>query len=210
MNFLKVKCRNTCIWNFWYLELLLYQNSTFSCSRTCPLCSDCCTCRFDSYKVLICRIKLKDFFDASVLHDTIIHILETLMCMGSPYHWVGYLMPEDVGAYTLVASSSSSGSNLSQATKFELLIGETRAVILRYYYYFSVFCIWSSTLRPLFTDLVLTEFELPIRSWIKEIYYTNTCQDLDYLCRQISSCLYIILYKSEMQANGGIIGLSKK
>ncbi|KAI3463738.1 hypothetical protein Pfo_020401 [Paulownia fortunei] len=72
--------------------------------------------------------QLKDFFKVSVLHDTIIHILETLMIMQSPHHWVGYLMPEDAGVYQFVAPSSS-GSDLSHATKFELLMGETRAVL---------------------------------------------------------------------------------
>ncbi|KAL0397313.1 UNVERIFIED_CONTAM: Peroxisome biogenesis protein 3-2 [Sesamum calycinum] len=73
--------------------------------------------------------QLKDFFNVAVLHDTIIHILENLMIMGSPHHWVGYLMPEDAGVYKFVAASSSSGSDLSNATKFELLMGETRAVL---------------------------------------------------------------------------------
>ncbi|KAK4414213.1 Peroxisome biogenesis protein 3-2 [Sesamum alatum] len=73
--------------------------------------------------------QLKDFFNVTVLHDTIIHILENLMIMGSPHHWVNYLMPEDAGVYKYVAASSSSGSDLSNATKFELLMGETRSVL---------------------------------------------------------------------------------
>ncbi|KAK4486105.1 hypothetical protein RD792_008773 [Penstemon davidsonii] len=62
--------------------------------------------------------QLRDFFNASVLHDTIVHILDTLMSMGSPNRWVGYLMPEDAGDY-----------KISHATKFELLMRETRAVL---------------------------------------------------------------------------------
>ncbi|KAL8478681.1 hypothetical protein ACS0TY_030528 [Phlomoides rotata] len=73
--------------------------------------------------------QLKDFFNIQVVHDTLIHILETLMIRRSPSHWVGYLMPEDGGAYKFVEPSSSSGLNLSHATKFELLMGETRAVL---------------------------------------------------------------------------------
>ncbi|PIN22508.1 Peroxisomal assembly protein PEX3 [Handroanthus impetiginosus] len=73
--------------------------------------------------------QLKDVFNVLVLHDTIIHILENLMIMGSPHHWLRYLMPEDAGAYKFAAPSSSSGSDPSHATKFELLMGETRAVL---------------------------------------------------------------------------------
>ncbi|CAA0832416.1 Peroxisome biogenesis protein 3-2 [Striga hermonthica] len=70
--------------------------------------------------------QLKEFFNVSVLHDTIIHILETLMVMRSPHHWIGYLMPEDAGIYQ---PSSSCASDLSHATKFDLLMVETRAVL---------------------------------------------------------------------------------
>ncbi|KAG8388012.1 hypothetical protein BUALT_Bualt02G0081000 [Buddleja alternifolia] len=73
--------------------------------------------------------QLKDFFNVSVLHDTIIHILDTLMSNGSPHHWVGYLMPEDAGVYKFVAPSSNTSSDISHATKFELLMGETREVL---------------------------------------------------------------------------------
>ncbi|GER32888.1 peroxin 3 [Striga asiatica] len=71
--------------------------------------------------------QLKEFFNVSVLHDTIIRILETLMVMRSPHHWIGYLMPEDAGIYQ---PSSSCASDLSHATKFDLLMVETRAVLL--------------------------------------------------------------------------------
>lgn len=50
----------------------------------------------------------------------------------SPRQWVGYLMPEDGNVYKFVGPSNSSGSDLSHATKFELLMGETRAVLSRY------------------------------------------------------------------------------
>ncbi|KAL6552537.1 hypothetical protein OROHE_007901 [Orobanche hederae] len=70
--------------------------------------------------------QLKDSFNVPVLHDTVILILETLMIMRSPHHWIGYLMPEDAGVYQ---PSSSSASDISHVTKFELLMGETRAVL---------------------------------------------------------------------------------
>ncbi|KAL2465136.1 Peroxisome biogenesis protein 3-2 [Abeliophyllum distichum] len=74
--------------------------------------------------------QLKDFFNARILHETIVQILDTFMSMGSPHHWVGYLMPEDSRVHDLVSPSSSSDSDLSRATKFEQLMGETRAVLL--------------------------------------------------------------------------------
>lgn len=81
----------------------------------------------------MCRKQLKDFFNSPVVHDTLINILETLVIRRAPNQWVGYLMPEDGGAYKFVGpSSSTSGSDLSNATKFELLMGETRAVLSRY------------------------------------------------------------------------------
>ncbi|GFP86220.1 peroxisome biogenesis protein 3-2 [Phtheirospermum japonicum] len=60
--------------------------------------------------------QLKDSFNVLALSDTFIHILETLMIMRSPHHWVGYLMPEDAG-------------DPSHITKFESLMVETRAVL---------------------------------------------------------------------------------
>lgn len=72
---------------------------------------------------------LKDFFNIALVHDTIIQILDTLMIGQSPRQWVGYLMPEDGNVYKFVGPSNSSGSDLSHATKFELLMGETRAVL---------------------------------------------------------------------------------
>lgn len=67
-----------------------------------------------------------------LVHDAIIHILETLMIRHSPSQWVGYLMPDDGDVYKFVAPSNSGGSDFSHVTKFELLMGETRAVLSRY------------------------------------------------------------------------------
>ncbi|KAL3639365.1 hypothetical protein CASFOL_017272 [Castilleja foliolosa] len=70
--------------------------------------------------------QLKDSFNVLALSNTFIHILETLMVMRSPHHWVGYLMPEDAGVYL---PSGSSASDPSHVTKFESLMVETRAVL---------------------------------------------------------------------------------
>ncbi|XP_047943933.1 peroxisome biogenesis protein 3-1-like [Salvia hispanica] len=72
---------------------------------------------------------LKDIFSTMLVHDAIIHILETLMIRHSPSQWVGYLMPDDGDVYKFVAPSNSGGSDFSHVTKFELLMGETRAVL---------------------------------------------------------------------------------
>ncbi|KZV46518.1 peroxisome biogenesis protein 3-2 [Dorcoceras hygrometricum] len=73
--------------------------------------------------------QLKDFFNPSSLRRLIIQILDTLLSKGSPHHWVSYLMPDDAGAFKHAASSSNSGSNISRATKYELLMAETRVVV---------------------------------------------------------------------------------
>lgn len=58
------------------------------------------------------------------------------MSMGSPHHWVDYIMPEDARFYKFVAFSDSAGTNLSDVTKFDQLMVETRAVLSRYYHIF--------------------------------------------------------------------------
>lgn len=70
--------------------------------------------------------QLKDLFTTSVLHDTIMQILDVFMSMGSPHQWVNYLMPED-----LKYKSAAFSSNTSQIerTKFDLLMLEAHAVV---------------------------------------------------------------------------------
>ncbi|GMQ04220.1 hypothetical protein CsSME_00049711 [Camellia sinensis var. sinensis] len=51
------------------------------------------------------------------------------MSMGSPHHWVDYLMPEDPNFYKLVAFSNSDSTDPSDSTKFDRLMVETRAVL---------------------------------------------------------------------------------
>ncbi|GAB2232405.1 hypothetical protein Droror1_Dr00011437 [Drosera rotundifolia] len=64
--------------------------------------------------------QLRDVFDASILHDTIVEILDTFISMGKPYHWVEYLMPGD--------ASTSSGDE-GDVSRFQRLMAETRAVL---------------------------------------------------------------------------------
>ncbi|KAM7471096.1 hypothetical protein LguiA_009279 [Lonicera macranthoides] len=71
--------------------------------------------------------QLKDLFDATVLLETIVQILDMFMSTGSPHHWVDYLMPQDPKIFKTAVSSDDSG--LSDFTKFHQLIGETRAVL---------------------------------------------------------------------------------
>lgn len=70
--------------------------------------------------------QLRDIFNSSVLHDTIMQILNMFMSLGRPCHWVEYLMPEDVRFYK---SLESSGSNVSDITKLDQLMVETRTVL---------------------------------------------------------------------------------
>ncbi|KAA8542781.1 hypothetical protein F0562_023933 [Nyssa sinensis] len=73
--------------------------------------------------------QLRDFFNTTILHETIVQILDKLMSKGSPHRWLDYLMPEDARFYKFVTSSSSGNSDLSDITKFDQLMIETRAVL---------------------------------------------------------------------------------
>ncbi|XP_028123750.1 peroxisome biogenesis protein 3-2-like isoform X2 [Camellia sinensis] len=73
--------------------------------------------------------QLKDLFNTTVLHETTVPILDMFMSMGSPHHWVDYLMPEDPNFYKLVAFSNSDSTDPSDSTKFDRLMVETRAVL---------------------------------------------------------------------------------
>lgn len=84
------------------------------------------------WQLLMCRKQLKDFFDTGVLHETLMQILEMFMSMGSPHQWVDFLMPADARFYKLAAASCHENPNLPDVTKFDQLMNETRAVLLRY------------------------------------------------------------------------------
>lgn len=73
--------------------------------------------------------QLKDFFNTTVLHDTILQILATFLSMGRPHHWMGFLMPEHAKLYNSAANSSSDRTEPSPASKFEQLMLEAEAVL---------------------------------------------------------------------------------
>lgn len=83
--------------------------------------------------LLVCRKQLKDFFNTTVLHDTILQILAAFLSMGSPHHWMGFLMPEHSKLYNSAATSSSDRTEPSPASKFEQLMLEAQAVLSRYF-----------------------------------------------------------------------------
>lgn len=79
----------------------------------------------------MCRKQLKDFFNTTVLHQTITQILDTFMSTKSPHHWLDYLMPEDA-RLPKPATASDIDEILSDVTEFDKLMAETRAVLTRY------------------------------------------------------------------------------
>lgn len=82
--------------------------------------------------LFMCRKQLRDSFNATVLHATIMQILDKFMSTGDPHHWVNYLMPEDARGLELATAFSNDNTLLPDVTKFEQLMVETRAVISRY------------------------------------------------------------------------------
>ncbi|XP_042502858.1 peroxisome biogenesis protein 3-2-like [Macadamia integrifolia] len=73
--------------------------------------------------------QLRDLFNTSLLHETIVLILDTFMSLGGPNHWVMYLMPENAIAYKYQMATSSSAL-LPDVTKLDQLMVETRSVLL--------------------------------------------------------------------------------
>ncbi|GAB4845280.1 hypothetical protein Ancab_038689 [Ancistrocladus abbreviatus] len=69
--------------------------------------------------------QLRDVFNTTTLHETIMQILDIFMSMGRPHHWVDYLLPED----SLLHSPTASSARESSASRFEQLMAETRAVL---------------------------------------------------------------------------------
>lgn len=100
-------------------------------------------CQNWSFKIselLVCRKQLKDFFNTTLLHDTVLRILDTFMSLGSPHHWLGFLMPEHFKLYNSAATSSSSNTEPSPSSKFEQLMLEARTVLSRYFCLFFPLC----------------------------------------------------------------------
>uniref|UniRef100_A0A2P2K014 Uncharacterized protein MANES_06G008500 n=1 Tax=Rhizophora mucronata TaxID=61149 RepID=A0A2P2K014_RHIMU len=77
--------------------------------------------------------QLRDFFDTTMLHKTIMQILNTFMNSGSPYRWVDYLMPAN--ARKLATASNSDDVALAETTKFDQLMVEAQAVLLSAEFY---------------------------------------------------------------------------
>ncbi|KAK3002217.1 hypothetical protein RJ639_021913 [Escallonia herrerae] len=73
----------------------------------------------------------KDFFNTTLLHETIVQILDVFMSMEGPHSWVDYLMPEDLGFYRRVSTSSTKNINISDLNKFDQLMTETRSILSR-------------------------------------------------------------------------------
>lgn len=97
-------------------------------------------CQNWSFKIselLVCRKQLKDFFNTTLLHDTVLRILDTFMSLGSPHHWLGFLMPEHFKLYNSAATFSSGNTEPSPSSKFEQLMLEAQAVCQGTFVYFS-------------------------------------------------------------------------
>ncbi|KNA02691.1 hypothetical protein SOVF_216280, partial [Spinacia oleracea] len=73
--------------------------------------------------------QLSDVFDSSILHETIVQILDTFMSMGRPCHWNEFLMPADAKLPSLTPSLSSNDLILSDVPKFDQLMTETYTVL---------------------------------------------------------------------------------
>ncbi|XP_062117966.1 peroxisome biogenesis protein 3-2 [Humulus lupulus] len=73
--------------------------------------------------------QLRDFFNAAVLHETIVQILDTFKSIRSPHLWVDFLMPANAHLQELNASSSGDNTVFPDVSKFDLLMLETRAVL---------------------------------------------------------------------------------
>ncbi|GLT60365.1 hypothetical protein SLA2020_331340 [Shorea laevis] len=73
--------------------------------------------------------QLSDFFNTTVLHETVMQILDMFMNAGSPHRWVDCLMPEDSSVNKLSRTPSSDSTILSDFTKFNKLMFETKEVL---------------------------------------------------------------------------------
>ncbi|XP_057537509.1 peroxisome biogenesis protein 3-2-like [Amaranthus tricolor] len=73
--------------------------------------------------------QLKDVFNSSILHETVVQILYTFMSMGRPHHWIEYLMAEDAKLPSLTPSMSSNNLILADGSKFDQLMKEAHSVL---------------------------------------------------------------------------------
>ncbi|KAK2991735.1 hypothetical protein RJ640_007439 [Escallonia rubra] len=75
--------------------------------------------------------RLQDIFNTTLLHETIVQILDVFMSMEGPHSWVDYLMPKGLEFYKRVSTSSTKNINISDINKFDQLMTETRSVLSR-------------------------------------------------------------------------------
>ncbi|XP_047332133.1 peroxisome biogenesis protein 3-2-like [Impatiens glandulifera] len=79
-------------------------------------------------EVLIGR-QWKDLFNATILHETFVQILDTFMSNGSPHHWINCLMPENDSIVSGGGGSGSIDRDPSDLSKLDQLMMEARAVL---------------------------------------------------------------------------------
>ncbi|KAI3868021.1 hypothetical protein MKX03_035237 [Papaver bracteatum] len=78
---------------------------------------------------------LQDTFNAPVLRETIMQILDRFMSIDGPHHWVTYLVPENAVAYKRLTAISSSGLEAATTSlhpdidKLDQLMAEARLVL---------------------------------------------------------------------------------
>ena len=79
-----------------------------------------------------CSKQLRDVFDTTTLRETTIRIIKIFMSTGRLHHWLDYLMPEDNQSSITGTLSTDDGATVTNNNKFDQLMMETRAVLLRY------------------------------------------------------------------------------
>ncbi|XP_024990081.1 peroxisome biogenesis protein 3-2-like isoform X2 [Cynara cardunculus var. scolymus] len=131
--------------------------------------------------------QLRDIFNSTVLHETIMQILNMFMSTGRPHHWVDYLMPEDVRFYKSVESSGSDSPNVSDVTKLDLLMVETRTVLssleMAIYrvgyrwpnFFHGLHRLVHSCSRNQAATSLLTSFKTYLKLKFSSLYSTQTC-----------------------------------
>ncbi|XP_071724711.1 peroxisome biogenesis protein 3-2-like [Rutidosis leptorrhynchoides] len=71
--------------------------------------------------------QLKDFCNGTILRATAMQIIDRFMGNGSPHHWLDYIIPADLNKLSI--ASTSDATIHPNASKFDLLMMETRAVL---------------------------------------------------------------------------------
>lgn len=79
-----------------------------------------------------CRKQLRDVFNTTVLRETTTQIIKIFMSTASPHHWLDYVMPGDNQSSITDTLSTDDDAVAPNFNKFDQLMMETRAVLLRY------------------------------------------------------------------------------